>query len=117
MIFLVVSGFVLHEQRAHRTHTHDRACDDGARHDHDDVDRIAVARQRVRYEPVVAGIEHCRVEETIDPQRARNLVEFVLDRTPPCGISIRTLTSCGGASPIAILLMSIVAPGGGADYR
>ena len=44
------------------------------------VDRIAVLRQRVRHEAVVAGIAHRRVQEAVDHQRAGRLVHLVLDR-------------------------------------
>ena len=44
------------------------------------VDRVAVARQRMRHEAVISGIAHRRIEEAVDEQRARRLVHLVFDR-------------------------------------
>ena len=58
--------------------------DDGAGHDrarvgHQHVDRVAVLRQGVGDEAVVAGIAHGRVQEAVDHEGARRLVHLVLD--------------------------------------
>ena len=47
---------------------------------HEHVDRVAVLGQRVRHEAVVAGIGHRRVEEAVDDEHPRGLVQLVLDR-------------------------------------
>ena len=44
------------------------------------IDRIAVQRQGVRNEAVVAGITHGRIEEPVHEHRPRRLVDFVFDR-------------------------------------
>ena len=77
---LVLPRIVLHHQHPERPHA-----DDAARHHrprvHDQhVERIAVAAERMRDEPVVPRIAHRRIEEPVDKQRARGLVELVLDR-------------------------------------
>ena len=41
---------------------------------------VAVVRQSVRDEAVIAGIEHRRVEEAVDEDRPRGLVELVFHR-------------------------------------
>src|SRR5262249_2121545 len=43
------------------------------------VDRVAVVRQGVRHETIVAGIAHRRVQEAIDNERASSLIEFVFN--------------------------------------
>ncbi|KPJ80768.1 MAG: hypothetical protein AMJ58_07635 [Gammaproteobacteria bacterium SG8_30] len=80
---LVGTGLVLHEQRADRP-----AADDGPGHhrhlaDDDHVHGVAVLGQRVRHEAVVAGVVHRRVQEAVDAQDARLLVELVLHRHAP----------------------------------
>ena len=52
---------------------------DRARVADEHVDRVAVGRQGVRNEAVIAGIAHRRVEEAVDEQRAGGLVHLVLD--------------------------------------
>ena len=61
-------------------HAHDRARHDRAGVGDQHVAGIAVARQRVRDEAVIAGIAHRRIEEAVDHQRAGVLVHFVFDR-------------------------------------
>ena len=58
----------------HRAGNHRR------RADHQDVHRIAVVGERVRDEAVVAGIEHRRVQEAVDEDRAGLLFQLVLHR-------------------------------------
>src|SRR6185295_1110554 len=77
---LVAAGLVFHQQYADGAHAHH-----GARHDRtgigdQHVAGVAVAGQRVRDEPVIAGIAHRRIEEAVDHQRAGFLVHLVFDR-------------------------------------
>ncbi len=76
---LIAAAVVLHHQHADGTNVDVGAGHDGARVGDEHVDRVAVVGQRVRHEPVVAGIAHRGVQEAIDEQRARVLVHLVLD--------------------------------------
>ena len=59
---------------------HDRPGDHRRTGGDQHVHRVAVVGQGVRDEAVVAGIAHRRVQEAVDVDRARVLVELVLDR-------------------------------------
>ncbi len=76
---LVAARLVLHLQHADRAHRHDRARHHAALVRDEHVARIAVVRQRVRNEPVIARVAHGRVEETVHDQRPGLLVHLVLD--------------------------------------
>ena len=78
--FLVAAGFVLEEQDGDRPGPDHRARDEGRAGDHQCVERIAVGRQRMRDEAVIGRIAHRRVEDAVDEQGARFLVELILDR-------------------------------------
>jgi hypothetical protein len=77
---LVLPRLVLHEEHADRAHAHHGARRDraGVRDEH--VAGVAVARERVRDEAVIARVAHRRVEEAVDDERARRFVHLVLDR-------------------------------------
>ena len=77
---LVLSGIVLHDQDADRPDI-----DHASRHQRpgvadQHVDRVAVVRQRMRYEAVIPRIGHRRVEEPVDDERAGFLVHLIFDR-------------------------------------
>jgi len=74
-----VPGIVFHHQHADRADVDKATGNELAGVGHQHVDGIAVFGQRVRHEPVVAGIGHRRVQEAIHDQRARFLVHLVLD--------------------------------------
>ena len=67
-------------QHADKAAVYHRARRDGAGVGDDHVAGVAVARKRVRYEAVIAGIAHRRVKKPVNEQRAGLLVELVLDR-------------------------------------
>ena len=96
--FFVDTRFVLHAENADRSHRHDGPGDNPALVCDENIDRIAIAGQRVRNEPVIAGIAHRRVEKPIDDQRAGFLVDSYLIGSPPTGTSTITLTSRGDHS-------------------
>ena len=77
---LVAAGLVLHQEHADRAHVHDGAGHDRAGVGDQHVAGIAVVRQRVRDEAVIAGVAHRRIEEAVDHQRAGLLVHLVFDR-------------------------------------
>ena len=77
---LVLARVVLHDQDTDRSHVDDTARHQRPRVAHEHIDRVAVLGKRVGNETVVAGIRHRRIQESIDNERARFLVEFVLDR-------------------------------------
>ena len=77
---LVHAGVVFHQKHADRPHVDDASGNQCARVADQHVDGVAVARQRVGNEAVVAGITHRRIEEAVDDQRARVLVHLVFDR-------------------------------------
>src|SRR5690606_39378216 len=70
----------LHEQYADRPAADDGAGDQRPRIHHDDVERIAIAAEGVRDEAVISRIAHRGVEEAVDEQGSRGLVDFVLYR-------------------------------------
>ncbi len=78
--FLVQPALVLHQQNTDRPRAHDASRDQGGRAEQQHVNRIAIIRQRVRDEAVIARIAHRRVQEAIDEDRAGGLVHLVLDR-------------------------------------
>ena len=80
---LVGAAVVLHEQDAERPAADHRAGHHRSRIHDDDVQRIAIAAQRMRHEPIIAGVAHRRIKEAIDEQRTRRFVDLVLDRLAP----------------------------------
>ena len=76
---LVAAVFVLHQQHADDPAIHHRAGHDGAGVDDDDIARVAVFRQCVRDEAVIAGIAHRRIEKAVDEERAGGLVHLIFD--------------------------------------
>ncbi|CAM2160998.1 hypothetical protein PT2222_90215 [Paraburkholderia tropica] len=76
----VDARLVRHLQHAERARTHDRAGQQRERRDHEHVDGVAVARERLRNETVVDRITHAGADETVDDEHAQILVGFVLDR-------------------------------------
>src|SRR5690606_18500830 len=46
--------------------------------------RVAVTAQCMRHEAVIARIANRRVQETVNEQRARGLVDFILDQLAAC---------------------------------
>ena len=61
-----------------RTRVHEAAGEHRDRHQHQDVERIAVVAQGAGQEPVVAGIVDRAVEHAVEPEDAELLVELVL---------------------------------------
>ncbi len=76
---LVAAMFVLHQQHADDPAIHYRARRDRAGIDHDDIARVAIFRQRMRDEAVIAGVAHRRIEKAIDEERAGGLVHLIFD--------------------------------------
>ena len=70
----------IQQQHADRPHAHHCARNDRAGIGDQNVARIAVARQRMRNEPVIAGIAHGGIEKPVDDKRAGVLVHLVFDR-------------------------------------
>jgi hypothetical protein len=84
---VVHAAVVLHVQDADQPAADHRPGDErdlGADHD---VDRVAVLVQDVRDEPVVVRVEHRHVDDPVDEERARLLVELVFDRRAAGGTS------------------------------
>ena len=82
---VVHAAVVLHVQDADQPAADHRAGDQrdlGADHD---VDRVAVLVQGVRHEAVVVGVEHRHVDDAVDEERARVLVDLVLHRRAAAG--------------------------------
>ncbi|MNT03641.1 hypothetical protein D3C72_1381880 [compost metagenome] len=77
---LVAAGFVDHLQHADGARADDAARHHRGRVQHDDVAGVAVVRQGVRHEAVVARIVHGGVQEAVDEQGAGFLVHLVLHR-------------------------------------
>ena len=77
---LVAAMLVLQVEDADRPRADDAAGNERRARDHQRVERVAVGRQRVRDEAVVRRIAHRRVQDAVDEQRARLLVELVLHR-------------------------------------
>ena len=77
---LVLAGIVFHDKHADRPDIDDAARHQRARVADQHVDRIAIARQRVRHEAVIAGVAHRGVQKAVDEQRAGLLVHLILDR-------------------------------------
>jgi hypothetical protein len=76
---LVVGALVDHAQPAERARAHDRQRLDRLLHQDEDVERIAVLGVGPRDEAVVRGVVHGRVEDAIEAQEARRLVDLVLE--------------------------------------
>ena len=76
----VDARFVGHLQHAERACANHRARQQRERRDDQHVDRVAVARQRLRNEAVVGRIAHARADEAVDDEQAHVLVRFVFDR-------------------------------------
>ena len=76
----IAAMLILEVQHRDRAGAHDAAGDEGRAGHNQRVERIAVGRQRVRHEAIVGGIAHRRVQDTIDEQGARRLVEFIFHR-------------------------------------
>ena len=77
--FLVAASVVFHHQHANRAAIDDRTREDRARIADEHVDRVAVARQRVRNEAVIPRIAHRRIKEAVDDECAGHLVHLVFD--------------------------------------
>ena len=98
----------------HHQHPDRPAADDAARHDRRRPPPrhppVAVLRQRVRDEAVIAGVIHRGVQGSgRPPWRPLRLSISYFTGTPPWGISISTLMSQGGFTPVLILLRSMAA--------
>ena len=76
---LVLAGVVLHRERPDGPDVDHAAGHEltGVAHHH--VDRVAVLAQGMGHEAVVPGVGHGGVEEAVDDQHARVLVQLVLD--------------------------------------
>ena len=81
--FLVAAGLVFHLQHADRARADDAARHHRRRVQHDHIAGVAVVRQGVRDEAVVAGIVHRRVQEAVDEQGTGRLVHLVFHRQAP----------------------------------
>src|SRR6185437_6982103 len=77
---LVGPRLVLHEEQADRPRADDGAGNHRRAADDEDVAGIAVAGEGMRDEAVIARIEHRGMEEAVDHEGARFLVELVFDR-------------------------------------
>ena len=77
---LIGARLVLHHQRAQGPATDDSAGDDRHLADHQGIAGVAIFRERLGDEAVIARIVHRGVEETVDEEGARFLVEFVFHR-------------------------------------
>ena len=77
---LVAAMLVLEVEHADRPGANDAAGHERGARDHQRVERIAVGREGVRHEAVIGRIAHRRVQDPVDEERARFLVEFVLHR-------------------------------------
>jgi hypothetical protein len=75
--FFILAGIVFHHQHADRTNIDDAAGDERARVADQHVDRIAIARQGVRHEAVIARVAHRGVQEAVDKQCAGFLVHHI----------------------------------------
>src|SRR5580704_9078092 len=80
---LVGPLLVLHHQGTDRAATNDCSRHHRGRAYDQHIDRIVVLRQGVRHKPVIAGIEHCGMEKTVDEYRPRRFVELVFDGLAP----------------------------------
>ena len=78
--FFVAAMLVFQVQHADRAGAHHATGNEGRARDHQRVQRIAIGRKRVRHEAVIGGIAHRRMQDAVDEQRARCLVEFILHR-------------------------------------
>ena len=78
--FLVAALVVVHQQHADRAHADHRAGNDRRAGDDERVERIAILAQSVRYEAVIGRIAHRRVQDAVDEDRARFLVELIFHR-------------------------------------
>src|SRR6266404_281344 len=79
----VTAAVIMHFQYADRSHV-----DDGTRHDgpgvcDQNIDRIAIVGQGMRYEAIIAGIAHRRVKKPVNHERSRRFVHFVFDWLAP----------------------------------
>jgi hypothetical protein len=72
--------FIFHQQRADRAAAYDGARRDRDLRKHHTITWIAIFRERVRDETVVCRIVHRGMQEPVDEQGARHLVEFVFYR-------------------------------------
>ena len=80
---LVVDPLVVaHEEPADRPSPHDRERHDRLLHEDEHVQRVAVARVRLRDEAVVGRVMHRRVEDAIEHQEPGLLVQLVLALRP-----------------------------------
>ena len=77
--FFVTACLVDHFQHADWPAAHHDTRDQREWRNHQNIDRIAVVRQRVRNVAVVARIVHGRGHEAVDEQGACRLVQFILD--------------------------------------
>lgn len=77
---LVAAMLVFQVEHRDRPRAHHAARDEGRARHHQRIERIAVGRQGVRHEAVIGRVAHRRVQDTINEQRARRLVELVFDR-------------------------------------
>src|SRR5205823_15066352 len=78
--FLVAAVLVLKEQYADRPDPNNAARNERRPRDNQRVDRIAIGRARVRNEAVIGRVAHWRVQDPVDEQGARDLVELILHR-------------------------------------
>ena len=76
----IAAGIVFHHHHADRPHPADAAGHERRARHHQRVDRVAIIGEGVRNKAVVGRIPHRGVENAVDEQRARRLVEFIFDR-------------------------------------
>ena len=79
----VLAGLVLHVQHAHRTRFHPDARIHRIIEQHQGVERIAVAAERVRNEAVVGRIRHGCEQSSIEVHAVRVVIDLVLVATSP----------------------------------
>jgi hypothetical protein len=76
---LVVMPFLVgHVEHAHRAGANDAAREGRLRNQDEDVERVAVLRQRAIDEAVVGRVMHARVEDPVEHESMTGVVELVL---------------------------------------
>ncbi len=76
----VHATLVLHLQDAQRPTRHHHARRQRHRRQHEHVHRVAIAGDGLGHVPIIGRVVHRGVHEAIDEDRARGLIDFVLDR-------------------------------------
>mmetsp|Transcript_37035 Transcript_37035/g.95645 ORF Transcript_37035/g.95645 Transcript_37035/m.95645 type:complete len:475 (-) Transcript_37035:57-1481(-) len=110
---LIVAGLILHVHEPHNAaagqHTGVQAYEGaglGGRHD-EDVQRVAIAAERLRHVAVVARVVHGRVEHAVKHQLARLLLNLVLVRRTAADLNHRgNDVAAILAPPLGLLLLA-----------